>query len=129
MNSLIEQLYFILEEVYVHNSKLQLISNYNNYFLIKSIENKNKVITEYKKSVFENIVSGFISNSMHQQRESIENIYQPLKYRIAIKVENNRVKKILDAKYMEIELIELIKFIDIEQHIDNNRFVLNFKKI
>lgn len=129
MNSLIEQLYFILEEVYVHNSKLQLISNYNNYFLIKSIENKNKVITEYKKSVFENIVSGFISNSMYQQRESIENIYQPLKYRIAIKVENNRVKKILDAKYMEIELIELIKFIDIEQHIDNNRFVLNFKKI
>ena len=129
MNSLIEQLYFILEEVYIHNSKLQLISNYNNYFLIKSIEKENKVIAEFKKSVFENIVSGFITNSMYQGRDSVETIYQPLKYRIAIKVENNRVKKILDAKYMEIEILNLIKFIDIEQIIDDKKFTLKFKKV
>ena len=122
MNSLIEQLYFILEEVYIHNSKLQLISNYNNYFLIKSIGKENKVIAEFEKSVFENIVSGFITNSMYQGRDSVETIYQPLKYRIAIKVENNRVKKILDAKYMEIEILNLIKFIDIEQTIDDKKF-------
>lgn len=129
MNSLIEQLYFILEEVYIHNSKLQLISNYNNYFLIKSIEKENKVIAEFKKSVFENIVSGFITNSMYQGRDSVETIYQPLKYRIVIKVENNRVKKILDAKYMEIEILNLIKFIDIEQTIDDKKFTLKFKKV
>lgn len=129
MNSLIEQLNMILEEVYVNQSDIELTAENHDFKLKVLKNNKSLVKFSYDKSFFESLINGLISNAMMNDRELINDIYTNLKYRLAIKVKDNKYEELLDAKYTDIEMWEFIQYIDVEHKIKDNNLTVSFKLI
>lgn len=127
MNDILKQINIILTET--HNTRntamsrtIKLTSEGHKCFLAENSEGHDFLKLAYEESFFNNLVLGLVNNSLMKERHNISStdIKSNLKYRLAYLTKHNNFLEILDAKHIDVENLDRIRYIDATHYFNSS---------
>jgi hypothetical protein len=123
MSDILKQINIVLSETHLTKNTstrrtIKLKSEGHKCFLAENSEGHDFLKLAYEESFFYNLILGLINNSLMKERHNIDSndIKSNLKYRLAYLTKHNNFLEILDAKHIDVENLDRIRYIDVTHY-------------